>query len=114
MTLTNKTRNIVLSQEVKTCNSIFSKAKGFMFSLNTQQALVFTFPKAKIVPLHNFFVFFPLDVLFLDANKQVVEIKENFRPFAFYVPRKSAMYIIEMAHGVVEETKTTVGDVVSF
>ena len=37
-----------------------------------------------------FFVFFPIDVLFLDKNKKVVELKENFKPFSIYFPKNKA------------------------
>ena len=43
-----------------------------------------------------FFVFYPIDILFLNKNKEIVEIKQNLKPFAFYTPKSKAKYIIEM------------------
>ena len=44
-----------------------------------------------------FFVFFPIDILFLDKNKKIIEIKKNFRPFSFYKSREKAKYVVEIA-----------------
>ena len=65
-----------------------------MFS--KRKNLIFVFDKEEIVPLHMFFVFFPIDVLFLDKNKRIVEIKKDFKPFTYYRPKNKAMYVVEI------------------
>jgi len=65
----------------------------------TDTAYVFIFNKPRRIDLHMFFVFYPIDVLFLDEKKKIVEIKENFRPFTFYYPNKKASYVIELPAG---------------
>ena len=84
-----------------------------MFS-RQPKTLIFIFDSEKIVPLHMFFVFYPIDVLFLNKNKKVVETKENFKPFTLHNPRNKAQYIIELPKGTIKKTKTTVGDTISF
>ena len=61
-----------------------------------------------------FFVFYPIDVLFLDKTKIIVDIKEHFRPFTFYKSRKKAMYAVELPHGIIKQTKTETGDKIKF
>ncbi len=73
---------------------MWSKARGLMFS--RKKNLVFVFNKEKIIALHMLFVFFPIDVLFLDKEKKIVEIKENFRPFSFYSSENKAKYVVEL------------------
>ena len=109
----NITKKALLSENAKVCENIFSKAWGLMFS-RKPKALVFIFKKEKIVPLHMLFVFFPIDVLFLDKNKEIVEIKEGLMPFAFYTPKKKSTYIIELPEGTIKETKTNIGDRIGF
>ena len=46
--------------------------------------------------MHMFFVFFPIDVLFLDKNKKIIEIKKNLRPFSFYYSKNKAKYVAEL------------------
>jgi len=91
----------------------WKKAKGMMFE-PSPRFLIFTFRKPKLVSLHNLFVFFPLDILFLNDKKKVVEIKEDFRPFSFYFPFNKAKYIIEAPKKTVRKHKIKVGHKVSF
>jgi uncharacterized protein len=61
--------------------------------------------------IHMLFVFFPLDVVFLDAKKIVVDVREAFPFRSIVTPRKKARYIIEMNKG---ENILKIGDKVSF
>jgi len=110
--ITNKTRGKALAADAKLCKSAFSRAIGLMFS--KKRALLFIFSKEKIIPLHMLMVFFPIDVVFVGKNRNIVEIKENFRPFSFYTPRKKALYIIEAPAGMVKRTGTKIGDKLAF
>lgn len=65
-----------------------------MFS--KRKNLVFVFGNERRVSLHNWFVFFPIDVLFLDSEKRIVEIKKGLRPFGFYFAKKKAKYVVEL------------------
>ena len=80
--------------EYKICKTPWSRARGLMFS--KKRNLMFVFDKEKRIPLHMFFVFFPIDVLFLDKNKRIVEIKKNFKPFTFYKSKEKAKYVVEL------------------
>ena len=84
-----------------------------MFS-RKNKTLIFIFNKEKIISLHMFFVFYPIDVLFLNKKKQVVEIKENFKPFRIMIPKKPAKYIIELPNNTIKKSKTKLGDTLSF
>ena len=60
------------------------------------------------------FVFFPIDVIYLNKNKKVIEMKSNFRPFTFYSPKKNAKYVIELPKGTIKKSRTSMGDIISF
>ena len=85
-----------------------------MLSKKNKRALIFKFDREKIISLHMFFVFYPIDVLFLDKNKIVVDKKENFKTFAFYSSKKKAIYAIEFLEGTIKKTKTEIGDKIGF
>ncbi len=113
MPIKNKTNNKLLAKEPKLCKNALSKALGLMFSRKSK-TLIFVLNREKIVSLHMLFVFFPIDVLFLDKNKKVVEIKQNFMPFTFYSPANKAKYVIELPSGTIKKTNTELGDTISF
>ena len=53
------------------------------------------FDKEQTIYLHNFFVFYPINLVFLDKDKKVIEIKNNFMPFSFYKSKNKAKYLLE-------------------
>jgi len=77
-------------------------------------SLIFVFDSYVRASLHMFFVLCSIDLLFLDDKKRVVEVKQEFKPFRFYLPKKRFMYLIEMPSGNVEASKTQVGDVLGW
>jgi uncharacterized protein len=108
-----KVNNRKLVSNVEYCDTSWKKARGLMFSSKiSDKALVFPFNKPGRYSLHMMFVFYAIDVLFLDSSKKVVEIKENFKPFTVYSPSKLAAYIVELPCGCANSVK--LGDKVSF
>ena len=95
--------------------SDLEKAFGLMFRRKLKDsAMIFVFDSEELQPLHMWFVFSAIDVLFLDSSKRVVEIKKGFRPFRFYSPRARARYIIELPEGAIVEAGVKVGDRIGF
>ena len=110
----NSTKRIIITKKSVFVDDIFSKFIGLMFSKKQDRGLIFRFNKEKIISLHMFFVFYPIDVLFLDKNKFVVDKKENFKPFTFYKSKRKAMYAIELPNETIRKTKTRLGDKIKF
>jgi len=109
----NITKKTVIAKETKFCKGI-NKYIGLMFSKKIKdKALVFDF-KSQKVSIHMFFVFFPIDLIFLNENKIVVEIKESLKPFQVYKPKKKVRYLIEVQKGVIGNSKTKVNDILEF
>ncbi|MBI2523171.1 DUF192 domain-containing protein [Candidatus Woesearchaeota archaeon] len=113
MHIKNATKELIIAKNVGICRNIFSKSLGLMFLIKPKP-LIFIFKKEKIIPLHMLFVFYPIDILFLNKNKIVAEIKENFKPFSFYTPKNKAQYVIELPQGTIKKTKTALGDRINF
>lgn len=109
----NKNKKTLLSKNYKICKNLVSKTIGLMFR-RKPASLVFVFDNEKIVSLHMFFVFFPIDVVYLNKNKIVVELKKDFKPFGLHKPRKKAQYIIELPAATIQKTKTSIGDKIRF
>jgi uncharacterized protein len=109
----NETKNKIIAEKHKDCVSMFSKARGLMFAKEkSQQALVFHFRKERYISIHMYFVFFPIDLVYLNKNNRVVEIKRNIRPFAYYSPKKKAKYLLELKANTIERTNITLNDVI--
>ncbi len=111
----NKSTKKILCKEKKILTTIFQKAIGLMFHKKIKDiGYIFVFEEPRKIDLHMFFVFFPIDVLFLSKEKKVIETKENFRPFTFYYSNNKAYYVIELPNKKIKKTRTKIGDKVSF
>ncbi|MBW2967196.1 DUF192 domain-containing protein [Candidatus Woesearchaeota archaeon] len=111
--ISNKTKKVRLSSRYRLCSSVWSKARGLMFrkpAVLDGGGMIFLFDSRAIRSIHMLFVFYPIDLLFLDENKKVVEIKQGLRPFRLYSPKSEAQYVVELKDGAVRKTGTAVGD----
>ena len=77
------------------CKTHWKIFRGLMFS--KKKNLIFVLDNKRIIGLHMVFVFFPIDVLFLDKNKKIIEVKKNLKPFSFYISKKKAKFVVEIA-----------------
>lgn len=103
---------INIDEKPKICKTKLSKALGLMFS--KPKTLILEFDKEKKQCLHMFFVFHPIDILFLDKNKKVIEMKETFLPFTFYNSRKKSKYVIELPTGTIREKRIRINDKIKY
>lgn len=93
--LYNKAKQKIISTEEIMATGFLSQARGLMF--RRKQNLIIILPQEQKVSLHMFFVFYPIDVLILDEQKKIVEIKRNFRPFTFWTSPQKGKYVVELA-----------------
>lgn len=98
-------KNNLLADKVKYCTNTFSRTKGLRFSksLKEKQAIILVAEKESIreTMIDMLFVFFPIDVLWLNKEKKVVDIRRNVKPFTLIViPKRPAKYIIELKTGM--------------
>ena len=110
----NSTKKTTIIKKSVFIDDILSKYIGLMFSIKKDRALIFKFKDEKIISLHMLFVFYPIDVVFLDKNKIVVDKKEEFKPFAFYASKKKAKFAIEMPSGTIKKAEIETGDKIKF
>lgn len=107
----NKTANTMISHRERYCTSFFSQASGLIF--RRKQNLVMAFSHKRIVRLHMLFVFYPVDILILNENCKVIEIKRQLQPFRWWSSSRKGRYVLELALPYVWN-KVKVGDVLSY
>jgi uncharacterized protein len=114
LTRINGKKKEIICNKVILRKTSLSQGIGLTFHKRIHdEAHVFIFRKPRKVALTMMFVFFPIDVLYLDKNMKIVEIKENFRPFAEYFPRNESAYVIELPVGTVRGKKLRIGEKMS-
>jgi len=82
-------------KEGEYCATFWKKFRGLMFSRPKNLIFVLDREMRWGAIVHMFFVFYPIDVYWLDKNKCVVDKRIHLKPFHIAIPRKKAQYIIE-------------------
>jgi uncharacterized membrane protein (UPF0127 family) len=96
--------------KVEWARSAREKILGLMFRKEMKRPLVLELPAEMRVgaSIHMMFVRFPIDAVFLDKHRRVVDVAKNLRPWTLnYTPKKAAKYVLEMKAGT---AKYRVGD----
>jgi len=86
--------------KVDHCTTFLQKSRGFMCKV-PDRALVFHFKTAQRVSFHMWFVFSSIDLLVLDDQQIIQEIKSPFRPFTMFNSKTLATYVVELPNGSV-------------
>ena len=102
--------------ESEIADTFFSRLRGTMFKNKLEKGLILKIPNTRSrsgSAIHMFFVKFPLDIIFADTNKEVVDTV-SINPWKMYTPKKPARYVIEMEKGTINSSKTEIGDKLDF
>ncbi|WP_223790641.1 DUF192 domain-containing protein [Methanobacterium spitsbergense] len=97
-------------------NTFMSRFMGLMFRRDLERGLILKLPNTRSrwgSAIHMFFMRFPLDILFTDSNKKVVDMI-SIEPWKTYTPIVPARYVIEMEKGTINKFDLDIGDELDF
>ena len=108
MKISNRTKDTVLAEEAILAGSLFKRIKGLLGKkeLKHGQALILK----PCNSIHTFFMSFPIDVLFMGKQNEVVKAISNIHPFRLSGVYFRASYVIELPAGTLQITRTEDGD----
>lgn len=98
--------------EIKKANTFPKKLRGLMFRKKPSHALLIPLKKEKKrgAGIHSFFVFFKFDAVFLNKEKEIVDIKKKIKPFKpLIIPKEPSKYILELPPGKSDEENLEIG-----
>lgn len=75
--------------------------------------MLFVFENSGIYPFWMKDMNFPIDIIWIDKDLQVVYLKENADPKSYpemFVPNKFAQYVLEVKAGTIRDGKIKIGD----
>lgn len=123
MVILNRTRNTVLVKEFEEAKNIWKKTIGLMFrkNLHKDRGLLMVFNNETRTGIWMFGMRFPIDLVFIDKDKRIVDLREHIKPLSLkpntwrvYYPKKPVKYILEANKGVIRKTNACIGDVLGF
>jgi uncharacterized membrane protein (UPF0127 family) len=103
MQIIHQKTGLLFGSNVVEANSFWRRLTGYMFyKIPPKEFDGIYFPQCQQV--HNSFVRFPLDVLFIDRDNTVVKVIRNFRPWQLSGIYFNAASAIEFPAGVVSDS----------
>ena len=106
----NRTRSSYLATDMRVAGTHWSRLRGLMLAAKD------SFGRGQglwIVPshgVHTFAMRFPIDVVYLNADKVVVYMKPNLQPWRVAAVRQQAASVLELPGSTLEGTGTSLGD----
>ncbi len=115
--LFNRTSGKMIIRKVRLASTSWGKLKGLMFENgnNFDYALVFVLERESVAmaTIHMMFVFFPIDVVYLNRERKVVDIVSGLRPFTpSCSPKNPSKFFVELPAG--KSKGVSIGDVLEW
>ena len=101
---------------VDMADSFTSRFRGLMLKKRLEKGMILKIPEGRGKmgsAIHMFFMRIPLDVIFLDEQKNVLDLV-TLKPWQTYTPKKAARYVVELREGNLISSKTEIGDALDF
>jgi uncharacterized membrane protein (UPF0127 family) len=108
----NLTRGTVLASSAETARNPWTRFVGLIGRARLPTGGGLVFPGERGV--HTHFMRFPIDVVFYDRDRVVLDVAEHLRPWRFSPYRWRASGLIELPAGTVLATATRPGDALAF
>lgn len=108
-----KSDGTIIASEVERADSFLKQAVGLMFrkQIPESYAMLFDMGYEQIMSIHMLFVFFPIDVVYLDKERRIVDVRTRLRPWiGLSWPRKPSQYVIEMPAGTADRFGLKAGE----
>ena len=94
----------------RVASSFVARFRGLMLTASLEPGTGLLFPRTSSV--HTHFMRYPIDVVFLDADRRVVAIRPELRPWRFASCRGSRS-VLELARGEAARLGLAEGDVLA-
>jgi uncharacterized membrane protein (UPF0127 family) len=107
----------VIASKIIYCDGFFRKGTGLMFHSKdavNDTAWLFRFNGPRKICVTMLFVFFPIDVVFLDDKNVVIEVKKNLTPFSNYTSRSKVRSFVELDNGMIRKYHLEKGQTIFF
>lgn len=115
MTL-RKNDGTIIATNLEHASTVIKQMIGLMFrrSIPQDYAMIFDMRWEQYISIHMLFVPFPIDLVYLDSNRQVVDFKHMRAWTGIATSRRPARFAIEMPAGTVERSGLNVGDMLEW
>jgi len=104
----NQTRRVTLAEQCEVARSFLARGRGLLGRATLPDGSGLLIEPCSSV--HMLFMRFPIDVIFVDRQGQVVALYPSLPPWRLYAGHRRARYALELPVGVIAASSTAVGD----
>lgn len=109
MKVVNRTRKTILAEKIVIPTSLMEQTIGLLkYKAPTAMLLKTRFG------IHTLDMRYEIDVLVLNKENHVAQLKENLKPNRIFVWNPKYHTILELPPGTIKQTKTKKGDLIQF
>jgi len=123
MMIKNVTNGKIIATKIEEAKTPFQKARGLMGrkDLLDYYGMLFDFGKDKKEGFWMLFMRTPIDIVFINSDKKIVDIRHSVKPVSLnpitwriYYPKRPSRWVLEMKAGSMKSLKTKIGDKLDF
>ncbi len=118
LTFQDTNGNSLTKIDIQIAQTDFDRELGLMFrkDMNENRGMLFIFPDIQI---RNFWMrntLIPLDIIFVDSSKTIINIAKNTTPYSdnSYASTRPAKFVVEVNAGFSDKYKISAGDKISW
>lgn len=104
----NLTKKKIVARRPICALSFITRARG-MIARDFREFDAMVFPNCKAI--HTMFMTKRIDVIFVDAENRVCEIRKRLSPWLPIVKSRTAVTVVEMPSGAIDSSGTEIGDI---
>ena len=108
MIVTNITRQTRVADKVFAAKGFLERLKGLIGTPPLKAGEGFLLPGC--MGIHMFGMSYPLDVIYVDRNNEVIAVLENIKPNTFGPIKFNSCSVFEFPVGTIRRSKTQLGD----
>lgn len=113
-----KNGNLLRTIDIEFADTPEETSLGLMYrkGMDENQGMLFIFPEEEMRSFYMKNTEFSLDIIYLDAKKQIVSIVERAKPYdeSSLFSEKPAMYVLEINGGLSAKWGIEIGDTITF
>ncbi len=112
-----KIGNLKIPVEIADSSQEWQRGLSGRKFLDWNRGMLFVFPSPGYYGFWMPNMHFPIDIIWIDSKKRIVDISENILPESYpqkFYPKLPSQYVLEVNAGFVRSNKIGVGDLVLF
>lgn len=113
-----ETDSIIKTIDIEIADDDYQKQTGLMYrnSMETHQGMLFVFDKEEYKSFYMKNTKIPLDIIYINSNKKIVNIQKNTKPFdETSLPSEAPVkYVLEINAGLSDQWNLQAGDKIDY